>query len=149
MIATQSSWFFTVAPVISTVVLLPMSKPSVLAPRLPVSPAEASIVTPVMVKSEQSSMLKTCTGGFKMLMSVIVDEMRSWAWKNLGLVTPPSEPSPSQYIAPCPFRVEPDAPVIVMLVPEIAKRGPDHSSKPKVVSPSKVTWSTFVSFRSI
>lgn len=47
-IATQSSWLYTLAPVITTLVLDPMSKPSVLWPPSE-SPAESSIVMSAIV----------------------------------------------------------------------------------------------------
>lgn len=57
LIATQSSWLYTFAPLIVTPVLDPISNPSVFAPRE--SPADPSIVIPVKVRSVHAFIEKT------------------------------------------------------------------------------------------
>jgi hypothetical protein len=56
LIAKQSSWFFTTAPEIVISEEEPISKPSVLWPREPVSPAESSMVMSVKVRPLEESM---------------------------------------------------------------------------------------------
>lgn len=41
-------------------------------------------------------MLKTWTGGFRIVRVSMSEFVRSWAWKNFGFVLPPLLPSPSQ-----------------------------------------------------
>lgn len=74
--ATQSSWLYTLAPLIITFELEPISKPSVLWPP-PLSPALLSIVIPLMVNPLASLMLTAWTGVFSMYKLVMVDEVRS------------------------------------------------------------------------
>jgi hypothetical protein len=66
-----------------------MSKPSVLWPRLPVSPAESSMVIPVMVRPSQPAILTAWTGVFLMFRLVMVEVVSECAAKNLGFVLPP------------------------------------------------------------
>jgi hypothetical protein len=73
---------------------LPISKPSVFLPRE--SPAELSTVVSVRARFVVPSMLKTWMGAFLIVTPVIDELVKSWAWKNLGLVLPPLLPSPSQ-----------------------------------------------------
>ena len=94
--ATQSSWFITVAPVITTLLLEPISKPSVLCPSAPASPAELSIVIPVIVKPSAPLILTACTGVFLICKFVMLELVKECAAKNLGFVFPPFDPSPSQ-----------------------------------------------------
>lgn len=122
-----------------TLVLSPTSNPSVLAPREPASPAESSMVIPVRVRPFAPSTEKAWTGVFNTLRFWIVEDVRSCAAKNLGLVLPPLLPSPSHHAAPLPSMTEPAAPVTVMSVPETEMSGPSHSEKPKVVVPSNMT----------
>ena len=59
LIATQSSWLYTVAPEITMLLLSEMSKPSVLCPPLFLSPARLSMVILVRVRLLQLLMLNT------------------------------------------------------------------------------------------
>jgi len=61
------------------------------------------------------------------------------AAKNLGLVFPPFDPWPSHHRAPLAFKECPGAPLMATFSPEMENKGPDHSSYPQVVSPSKIT----------
>ena len=126
---------------IVTPVLDPISKPSVLWPRPPESPAESSIVTSEIVSPLALSIEKTWTGVLRMFRPEMDDvPVKSLAEKNLGLVFPPLLPSPSHHFAPLPSRTCPEAPVTTMFSPEIENRGPDHSSYPQVVVPWKMTY---------
>lgn len=84
-------------------------------------------------------MLIIWTGVFLKVRPVIEEEIKLWASKNFGFVTPPLEPCPSHHKSPLPLKYEPLAPVMVMSVPETETKGPDHSSYSKSVSPSKMT----------
>jgi hypothetical protein len=79
LMARQSSWFLTLAPEIVTPVLSPMSKASVLWPKLWVSPAELSMVIRSRVRPLAPSMEKVCTGVFFMLRSVMEEVVSEWA----------------------------------------------------------------------
>lgn len=71
--AKQSSWFFTLAPEIIIFVLEPTSKASVLCPNAPVSPAELSMVTSVIVRPSAPLIEKVWTGVLTILSPVIED----------------------------------------------------------------------------
>jgi len=73
-------------------------------------------------------MEKQCTGVFLMFKLLMEDEIRLWALKNFGLVTPPLVPSPSHQRAPSPSMTWPGSPVTEIPVPETEIRGPDHSA---------------------
>lgn len=125
--ATQSSWLYTLALVIVTPSEDPISNPSVLCPPA-LSPSDPSMVMSVRASVCTPFTLKTCTGGFTILMPEMVESVRSCAWKNFGFVLPPLLPSLSHHRDPSPFNDEPEAPVTVISVPLTATSGPSHSS---------------------
>ena len=73
LIAKQSSWFFTLAPLIVIEVEEPTSKASVLWPRSSVSPAELSMVISVSVRPVAELIEKAWTGVLRTLRPVIED----------------------------------------------------------------------------
>lgn len=141
LMATQSSWLYTVAPVMVIWSLSPISNASVLWPRLPASPARPSMVAPLIVSPEEPEILKHCSGVFRIFKPVICEEpVRPWAKKNFGLVVPPLLPFPSHQRCPWPSSTWPEAPETWMFWPDTEIRGPAHCWKPKVVFPSKMTY---------
>jgi hypothetical protein len=53
--------------------------------------------------------------------------MKTWTSSGSAYVLPLLPPPPSQYEAPLPLRLDPEAPTTLMPVPLTAKRGPSHS----------------------
>ena len=79
LIARQSSWFFTLAPVMYTPVLLPTSKASVLWPPLVTSPAELSMCTFLTWRFFAPLMEKAWTGVFLTLSPEMTELVKLWA----------------------------------------------------------------------